>query len=175
VEEHVLALRHDLQILGPIVRLVAVPMVDLLVSVQVAAQRLFSHQAMLVDVAVTIRRWVVRGHRIDIAPLVLPSAALPCALFGTALSSDMVSANKPHGLSGEPTSLAIGQLGDGSRLPAAALAEAGRVRVFGDGPASRVHRFRGLSARPVASKESLIGRERRAATAFAGIHAAIIA
>ncbi len=145
-----LASKHN-QIFGTVICLDAVNVMNALAGIKRAAQLLFGHETMFIDIAVTIGLGMVRGVSVYISALVNPSPALPVASFGAAFVPVFMARTVQQVVACIVSATRTCLFDNRRSLSAAAFAEAGRVRrLMVLSEPFLIHLFGGIASGPVA-------------------------
>lgn len=116
----------DHQIFWSVVCFQSIEMMDSLLGFQKAAQHALSYQPVLINVAITVRRRMVRGVDVDIAPFVGPASTLPVRRLLTALATHVMALDVADRLADSLHALNVARRNAGT-LTTPAQAYAGRI------------------------------------------------
>lgn len=123
---HMVRLAHQYQILNPVVVTDAVDVVDNILARQLNAVSALVNQTVLKHVSVSVCRWMRRFVDVNIAGLVLPSAALPAGTQWADCATGIVAVYEPKRESDVLPAVLFRHASDRRRLTATALANTGR-------------------------------------------------
>ena len=156
-----LAREHN-DVLFPIVGFGAVDVVYPLIRKQESPKHLLGNEAMLVDIALTVGKWMIGGIDVNVSASMHKSAAVPFVAFGPAFGAVLMTTEIRQMLAFVVTALRMVHGGYRRFLSAAAKAQAGFVS--NDGlPSGCKHEFGRFRSSPVAP-DKLLARGRRETT-----------
>ena len=151
MDRHVVGVRSEYgNVLRSVVSLVMVQVMNALSGQKIAPQLGFGHEAMLIDISVSIRGGIVWRIHVHVPALVGIATALPPGTIWTLKSFGSMALAISIMLSSTYTTLRVAGRGNGRDLTATTHTQARRIWFLLDLPASMIHLFGRFGPGPVA-------------------------